>query len=262
MITETSNDNTSSMKVFSDGPPNARTIRVSEIFGPTIQGEGALTGLPTVFVRMGGCDYRCSWCDTLYAVDSSFRDQWKPMSPTAIMSEIASLSGGKPLLVSLSGGNPAIQPLGALIDLGHEQGYRFALETQGSVVKDWFSKLDNLTLSPKPPSSEMETDWDLLANCVAAAGSDTETIMKVVVFDDRDYAYAKEVHRRFPRLRMYLQPGNHTPGTVKETEPTIDMSGVMDRMRWLIDKVVDDEWYDATVLPQLHVLIWGNERGV
>jgi len=48
-------------------------IRVSEIFGPTIQGEGALIGQPTVFVRTGGCDYRCSWCDSLHAVDSRFR---------------------------------------------------------------------------------------------------------------------------------------------------------------------------------------------
>lgn len=39
-------------------------IRISEIFGPTIQGEGALIGEPTVFVRTGGCDYRCSWCDS------------------------------------------------------------------------------------------------------------------------------------------------------------------------------------------------------
>ena len=48
-------------------------IRISEIFGPTIQGEGALIGQPTVFVRTGGCDYRCAWCDSLHAVDSRFR---------------------------------------------------------------------------------------------------------------------------------------------------------------------------------------------
>ena len=48
-------------------------IRISEIFGPTIQGEGPLMGRPTVFVRTGGCDYRCRWCDTLYAVLPEFR---------------------------------------------------------------------------------------------------------------------------------------------------------------------------------------------
>jgi 7-carboxy-7-deazaguanine synthase len=55
-------------------------IRISEIFGPTIQGEGPLIGRPTVFVRTGGCDYRCSWCDTLYAVLPEYRDEWKLMT--------------------------------------------------------------------------------------------------------------------------------------------------------------------------------------
>jgi 7-carboxy-7-deazaguanine synthase len=39
-------------------------VRISEIFGPTIQGEGPLIGRPSVFVRTAGCDYRCTWCDT------------------------------------------------------------------------------------------------------------------------------------------------------------------------------------------------------
>jgi len=91
-------------------------IRVSEIFGPTIQGEGALIGLPTVFVRTGGCDYRCAWCDSLHAVDAEFRHEWTPMQAGEIMAEVARLSGGRPLLVTLSGGNPAIQPLAPLID--------------------------------------------------------------------------------------------------------------------------------------------------
>ena len=105
------------------------------MFGPTIQGEGVLIGLPTVFVRTGGCDYRCSWCDSLHAVDSRYRDDWTPMTPQAVWDEVKRLSGGVPLTVSLSGGNPAIQPLGELIRLGHRDGYRFALETQGSVVE-------------------------------------------------------------------------------------------------------------------------------
>ena len=50
-------------------------IRISEIFGPTIQGEGPLIGRPSIFVRTGGCDYRCNWCDTLYAVLPEYRDE-------------------------------------------------------------------------------------------------------------------------------------------------------------------------------------------
>lgn len=238
------------------------TIRISEIFGPTIQGEGALVGQPTVFVRTGGCDYRCKWCDTLYAVDSAYRDEWCPMTPEAILMQVEILSGGRPLTVSLSGGNPAIQPLGGLIELGHREGYRFALETQGSLARDWFSQLDVLTLSPKPPSSGMATDWQKLAECVEAAGSQTQTVLKVVVFDEADYAYARDVAERYPGLSCYLQPGNHTPPALAETGSTIDMAGIMERMRWLVDRVASDKWYAATVLPQLHTMIWGNLRGV
>jgi hypothetical protein len=45
------------------------TYPVVEVFGPTIQGEGAMAGLPTYFVRLGGCDWRCAWCDSMHAVD-------------------------------------------------------------------------------------------------------------------------------------------------------------------------------------------------
>ena len=70
---------------------SAETIRISEIFGPTIQGEGMLIGQPTVFVRTGGCDYRCSWCDTLHAVDSAYRHDWTPMDAEAIWQEVRDL---------------------------------------------------------------------------------------------------------------------------------------------------------------------------
>ena len=110
-------------------------IRISEIFGPTIQGEGALIGQPTVFVRTGGCDYRCAWCDSLHAVDNRFRADWRVMTTVEVLDRVRALSGDQPLMVSLSGGNPAIQPLGPLIRQGQAAGYRFALEPQGSVSR-------------------------------------------------------------------------------------------------------------------------------
>ena len=64
------------------------TIRISEIFGPTVQGEGALIGKPTVFVRTGGCDFRCSWCDTLHAVLPAHRHDWSPMTPEEILARV------------------------------------------------------------------------------------------------------------------------------------------------------------------------------
>ncbi|MBC2883812.1 7-carboxy-7-deazaguanine synthase QueE [Ochrobactrum sp. CM-21-5] len=237
-------------------------IRISEIFGPTIQGEGVLIGEPTVFVRTGGCDYRCTWCDSLHAVESRFRREWKPMSVEAIWHEVTALSGKRPLTVSLSGGNPAIQPLGPLIERGKAENYRFALETQGSVARDWFALLDTLVLSPKPPSSDMETDWNILAACMDAAGQKPRTVLKFVIFDDEDYAFARTASARHPYLPVYLQPGNHTPPPPEADDAAIDIDGIMQRMEWLVDRVIEDQWFDAHVLPQLHVLIWGNRRGV
>lgn len=237
-------------------------VRVSEIFGPTIQGEGMLIGLPTVFVRTGGCDYRCSWCDTLHAVDSEYRDQWRPMSTEDIWLEVKRLSGQKPLMVSLSGGNPAIQPLAPLLKRGHAEGYRFALETQGSIAKDWFAELDVLVLSPKPPSSGMKTDWGAFDTCLRMAAAKPQIALKVVVFDDRDFAYARAASARYPHLPVYLQPGNHTPPPPDDDNATVDIEGVMNRMLWLVDRVTEEQWFEARVLPQLHVLLWGNKRGV
>lgn len=237
-------------------------IRISEIFGPTIQGEGALIGQPTVFVRTGGCDYRCLWCDSLHAVDSRFRADWLPMGPGAVLDRVRALSGGLPVTVSLSGGNPAIQPLGGLIAAGKAEGYRFTLETQGSVARDWFADLDVLVLSPKPPSSAMETEWEALRACVEAAGPGPRVVLKFVVFDEADYAYARAAAARFPALPVYLQPGNHTPPGPQDDDARIDIDGILQRLRWLVDRVVADRWFAAHVLPQLHVLIWGNKRGV
>ncbi|MBB5700607.1 7-carboxy-7-deazaguanine synthase [Ochrobactrum daejeonense] len=237
-------------------------IRISEIFGPTIQGEGVLIGEPTVFVRTGGCDYRCAWCDSLYAVESRFRHDWKPMSVEEIWREVTTLSGQKPITVSLSGGNPAIQPLGPLIKRGKAEGYRFALETQGSLARDWFQQLDTLVLSPKPPSSGMEAVPDALAACIEAAGQNPRTVLKFVVFDDADYVFARETAARHPHLPVYLQPGNHTPPPPEADDAAIDIDGIMRRMEWLVEKVIHDGWFAAHVLPQLHVLIWGNKRGV
>lgn len=236
-------------------------IRVSEIFGPTIQGEGALIGQPTVFVRTGGCDYRCEWCDSLHAVDAGYRHTWAPMQPKAVLAEVAHLTGGQPILVTLSGGNPAIQPLGPLIEAGHARGYRFAMETQGSVARDWFAELDMLVLSPKPPSSGMLVDWTAFKACLAAARG-AQTVLKIVVFDETDYDWARQVGERHPDLPLYLQPGNHTPPPPEDDTATVDQAGIDARMRWLVERVVADGWYRATVLPQLHVALWGNKRGV
>lgn len=98
---------------------NKQQLHISEIFGVTVQGEGALIGKPTVFVRIGGCDYRCAWCDTLYAVLPEHRAEWTSMTTQDVFAEVQRLSSYTPILVTLSGGNPALQSLEDLLDIGH-----------------------------------------------------------------------------------------------------------------------------------------------
>ncbi|MFC0201074.1 7-carboxy-7-deazaguanine synthase QueE [Paracoccus rhizosphaerae] len=231
-------------------------LRIAEIFGPTIQGEGALIGQPTVFVRAGGCDYRCSWCDSMHAVDSAFRDTWAAMESGEVMDRVRALSGGRPLTVSISGGNPAIQDFGPLIKAGRAEGYAFALETQGSIARDWFEDLAMLVLSPKPPSSGEQPDWAAFEACIAAGAP--WMALKIVIFNETDYAWAQEVAGRYPDLPLYLQPGN------PQVDPAVPVAAqdVADRVLWLVEKVCADGWFAARVLPQLHVMLWGNKRGV
>ena len=235
----------------------SKTLRVVEIFGPTIQGEGAYIGRPTVFVRFGGCDYRCLWCDTMHAVGKQYVHEWAKMTAVEILTKIDELTGGAPILITISGGNPAIQQLEEFLVLGKAKGHTFSMETQGSVSKDWFGLLDQLTLSPKPPSSGEATDWTKLDKCIAVADK-VETSLKVVVFDRADYAYARDVAKRYPNLPLFLSIGND------DTDPKapVDKEALHAKMRELIDWVNADSWYNVTILPQLHVLLWGNQLGV
>lgn len=231
------------------------TLRLSEIFGPTVQGEGALTGRPTVFVRTGGCGYRCHWCDTPFAVLPEYRDQWQAWGSEAVLDEVDRLAGA-PILVTLSGGDPALQELGPLISSGHGRGHTFALETQASVPQPWFEELDHLTLSPKGPSSGHLTPLGEIEACLDAAGAGPRTVFKVVVMEEGDLDYARELAANYRDRPFYLQVGNPVP----EGDP--DPDELMERYRWLVARTLEARWYSATVLPQLHVLTWGNARGV
>ena len=238
-----------------------KTVLISEIFGPTIQGEGALIGRPTVFVRTGGCDFRCSWCDTLYAVLPAYKGDWIKMDAPAILSEIERLSGGAPITVTLSGGNPALQPLGELLELGHARGHNFALETQASQAPAWLGELDHLVLSPKPPSSQMEFAPETLARCLAVAASGartTQVSIKVVVFDEADFLFARGVYELHRDVPFYLSVGNDSIVAGHEA----DNAALTQQLEWLLERCAQEKWFDVTLTPQLHVLLWGNKRGV
>lgn len=231
------------------------SIYISEIFGPTIQGEGQLIGKPTVFVRVGGCDYRCCWCDSTYAVKPQYRSDWQKMDEQAILQAVKQLTNDVPILITLSGGNPAMYDLAPLVRLGHQQGFCFAMETQGSIVKPYFSDLDYLTVSPKPPSARVRFEPMKLQQVLAAHPAPS---LKIVVADDKDYRFARRIYKKYPSIPMTLQPCNLTT----DTQDSADIEVLNGQLEWLIDKTHADGWYQVRILPQLHVLIWNNKRGV
>ena len=241
-------------------------ISISEIFGPTIQGEGALIGTQTIFVRTGGCDYRCSWCDTGYAVLPKYEDDWQKMDAETVFAEIEKLSKQQAAWITLSGGNPAMQDLGPLIELGQAKGYQFSMETQGSIAKPWLALLDQLTLSPKPPSTGMSFKKRGLDRCLDACDSLENVSLKFVVADNKDLLWAKKIADQYSHLTCFIQPCNTSAKlehnyneSDKNNEIPIDQQ---QQMLWLIDEVQQIDWNNARVLPQLHTWLWGDKTGV
>ncbi|MBN9653277.1 7-carboxy-7-deazaguanine synthase QueE [Halobacillus sp. GSS1] len=239
-------------------------VPVMEIFGPTIQGEGMVIGQKTMFVRTAGCDYSCAWCDSAFTWDGSGKSLINQMDAEEIWQELKSLGGEGFSFVTISGGNPALlKNLRYLIDLLKANNIKVALETQGSIWQDWFLDIDELTISPKPPSSGMNTNFDALDMIIKNLNGPTtgqNASLKVVVFDDQDYNYAKKIHHRYPELPFFLQVGNNDSQTTDNSQL---VNHLLQKYEWLIDKAMaDNEFKDVKVLPQLHTYVWGNKRGV
>lgn len=233
-------------------------IPVMEVFGPTIQGEGMVMGQKTMFVRTAGCDYSCSWCDSSFTWDGTGISTLK--QPSEIIDELHSIGGQSFSHITISGGNPVLHKgLGEFIDLCHTEGWKVAVETQASFWKDWLLKVDDITLSPKPPSSGMKTDFEKLDPFMERL-VDSNASLKIVIFDEIDFKFAEEIHLRYPSFPFFLQTGNDDTTT---TDDTSLVSTLLDRYEWLIEQTVQSPiMNNAKVLPQLHTLVWGNKRGV
>ncbi|MBM7621470.1 7-carboxy-7-deazaguanine synthase [Bacillus tianshenii] len=235
-------------------------LPVLEIFGPTVQGEGMVIGRKTMFVRTAGCDYQCSWCDSAFTWDGSAKADILQLTPEEIWERLGRIGGRKFNLVTISGGNPALlKNMGELVELLHQNNIQVALETQGSRWQDWLYDIDDLTISPKPPSSLMKTDFNVLDDIISRIKKE-QTSLKVVVFNQEDLAYAKKVHSRYPELSFFVQVGNEDTATVDNDKL---IQKLLNQYEWLIEEVMQDEdLNNVRVLPQLHTLVWGNKRGV
>lgn len=243
----------------------SQLIPVSEIYGPVCQGEGPLAGRPTVFLRLGGCDYHCSWCDSLYAVEPKYVKDWTRMSAHDIVQSVTALV---PIPsppwghVTISGGNPLIHDLTDLLVKFGQSRTLIAIETQGTIYHEFAATMvDTLVLSPKPPSSGNVTDPDHgpLHRFINMRHHDPrlQTALKVVIdlLDDRDVRYAREIRKRFPMTPMWLQAMTD----VGKDSP----SDLIDKLDVLQELILNDSiLYSCQASIQQHVLIHGHKRGI
>ena len=164
----------------------APTYPVMERF-PTLQGEGAWTGHPAWFIRLGGCDVGCAWCD----VKESWPVEAHPQVAVDILVKEA-VESGLPMVV-VTGGEPCMHNLDALTSGLSGAGLRLHLETSGahpmSGTWDW------VTLSPKKFKA-CRSEWYLEAD-----------ELKVVVVNDHDLTWAEDHAAQLtPGALKFLQP--------------------------------------------------------
>jgi 7-carboxy-7-deazaguanine synthase len=175
--------------------------------------------------------------------------------------------------LTLSGGNPAVHDLGGWVVDIRSRHYRVAVETQGSIWRDWLRHVDHLVVSPKPPSSKMATErhreqTTAFLNRAQRWVRRESRSMKIVVFDQQDLDWARELikSRRYGSLHMwdtFLSVGTDPPNWNDPELTRTTRQQVVERYRWLCEQVAGDPVFIHTrVLPQLHVLAWGHARGV
>ncbi len=241
-----------------------KTIPVVEVFGPTLQGEGAMAGLRTMFIRTGYCDGAgdrwCIWCDSMFAVDPKFKDQWTWLTPDEIITQLHP-ERNSCQVVAISGGNPVIHDLGPLVDRLNAFPYRINVETQGTIYKPWLHNVDQVTVSPKPPSAG-ECNLDRLDEFMQELRIGRPTVphlcLKIVVdpFQDDDYEFAKMVMQKYG-----IWWGSKYLSVL--TDPNDTSTSILNKYRLLAERVMGDVTMpDVAVLPQLHVLLWGHRQGV
>ncbi|MEO6436123.1 MAG: 7-carboxy-7-deazaguanine synthase QueE [Tepidisphaeraceae bacterium] len=228
-------------------------MRLSELFH-SLQGEGKLTGVPSVFIRASGCNLRCTWCDTPYA-------SWDPEGDDVPVDELVrrvGAYGAKHVVVT--GGEPMIMPdVVALCDALNARGHHITIETAATIYKPL--KLDLASLSPKLSNS---TPWQREGGRFAEAHEkqrinlpviqqfiDTSPTfqLKFVVSGDSDLA---EIEQLLPRLKGWSQ------SDVLLMPEGTDAATLASRAGWL-SEVCKRTGY--RYCPRLHVELYGNRRG-
>jgi 7-carboxy-7-deazaguanine synthase len=216
---------------------------ITEIF-KSIQGEGTRAGLPCIFVRLTGCNLRCTWCDTEYAFHGGTKH-----SLAEIRGEVARLAGNgtaRTALVEITGGEPLLQPeTPALAKELLAEGYSVMIETSGERFVGTLPREVIKIVDVKCPDSGEAGTFDM-ANLGAVDAKDE---IKFVISTRRDYDFARD----FTVRRQLTERVNQVLFSPVFPDPAGRWEGL--EARTLV------EWILADGLPvrlglQLHKFVW------
>jgi 7-carboxy-7-deazaguanine synthase len=220
-------------------------MQITEIY-KSLQGESTYAGLPCIFVRLTGCNLRCTWCDSEYTFQGG-----RKMAPDQVWNEVTRLSpnGG---LVEITGGEPMLQERELIPFMQRllDDGYRVLLETSGERPLEQVPKQVVKIVDVKCPDSG-EGDTFRIENLEALTAQDE---VKFVLSSRADYEFA----RAFIRQHVLAKRVNavlFSPAFRK------DATGTRDSSHCLLDPRELAEWIIADDVParlglQLHKFIW------
>jgi 7-carboxy-7-deazaguanine synthase len=225
-------------------------VKLAELFH-SIQGEGKLAGVPSVFVRASGCNLRCVWCDTPYA-------SWHPEGDDVPVNEIVRrIRQYSTKHVVLTGGEPMIMPdIVELCDALKSAGHHITIETAATIFKPL--KLDLASLSPKLANStphgttfvksheENRLNIGVIQQFIDSA---PKFQLKFVVASDSDL---DEIHEILQQLKN-VQPWDVLLMPEGTDAPTLDS-----RAGWIADICKRTGF---RFCPRLHIALFGNVRG-
>jgi len=225
-------------------------MRVNEIFGPTLQGEGPSAGTQAAFLRLAGCNLDCVWCDTAYAWDWSRFDVAEEMHAMPVEDVRDALRDiGAPLVV-ITGGEPMLQQR-AISVLSREMSFSYAIEieTNGTIspIDDLWAEV-SFNVSPKLRNSGVEYGRRIKPHVLRELGQTESAILKPVVssVDELDEVAHLQELMQVEDENVWVMPLGTTRYMLHERSTAI------------IDAVLARGW---NFTGRLHIELWEGERG-
>jgi 7-carboxy-7-deazaguanine synthase len=236
--------------VTDPGDTSDRNLIVSEVFGPTFQGEGPSAGRRAGFVRLGRCNLTCGWCDTPYTWDWDRYDQAVELSNASAAEVLGQLETMAVDLVVLTGGEPLLQQrrLPALLSGCRDRSWQVEVETNGTIRPAVAQDLvGQWNVSPKLANSGVAHDRRYRPEVLRSFQTTGRAVFKFVVTDPADLAEVQVIVDQCRLDDVWIMPEGRDPKTVTAG------------LRALADEVKARGWHLSS---RLHVLVWGDRRGV